>query len=90
MRYRKRDEVVDAVRYNGNNFEEIKNWAESFPRDEDSHKPQLEKYADVLYFVGGSGAEAANPGDWVIYKLQTKSFACLANEVFEDLYEHES
>lgn len=81
-RYRKKPVVIEAVRWTGENRDEIKNFA-----------PEEYSVAGTLYFVGNQvaivtleGEMRAGPGDWIIRGVKDEVYPCKP-DIFAATYE---
>jgi hypothetical protein len=75
-RYRKRPVLVEAMRWTGDNFREITDWA-----DDVWHKE-----GDLLVVHTLEGSMTANRGDWIVRGIKGE-FYPVRNDIFEATYE---
>ena len=76
MKYRKKPIVVDAIRFDGENFDEITNFAGKDSKREGRY----------IYIFTLEGVMETIKGDWIIKGTRGEFYPCKPN-VFSDVYE---
>ena len=94
MKYRKKPLEVEAIQWNGNNFDEIMNFVGDFH----GNKVAYENAEELAYSTGeitirtledgadGRAKHVASKGDWIIQGVQGKFYPCKP-DIFEETYE---
>lgn len=87
MQYRKRPAVIDAVQWDGDNFDAVLSWAMSFPPDGDRclvlrHVPESRE----ICIPTREGIMVASAGDWLIRGVAGEFYPCKAT-IFAATYE---
>jgi len=78
MKYRKKPIVIEAIRYNGDNFNCIRLFVGNTP---------LHRVGDdKLGIQTLEGIMIANPGDWIIKGIKGEFYPC-KNDIFEATYD---
>jgi len=80
MRFRKKPVVVDAVRFNGTNHDEIADFCAPHPVNVGG--------GYTLLIPTLEGLMTANKGDWIIKGVKGEFYPCKP-EIFEATYERE-
>lgn len=77
MKYRKKPVVIDAIRFNGENFNECKNWIGT-----DNFDNTL-NYPNILTL---EGTMEVSPGDYIIKGVKGEFYPCKP-DIFEMTYD---
>lgn len=78
-KYRKKPVVIDAIQYNGNNFDEIFHFINSV------HCCEIPINNDEYIIIETlEGDMKATPGDWIIKGVNREFYPC-KNDIFEKL-----
>jgi len=88
MKFRKKPVVVEAVQWNGKNFDEISNFIQDFHGHKKAYEDAEE---DALksgeYYINTlEGIMTANAGDWIIKGVKGEFYPCKP-DIFEKTYE---
>jgi hypothetical protein len=87
MKYRKKPEVVNAVIWNGNEFENgIPSWIGNALRSKPGSKGSVFRTGDKVQVFASDGMMIADPGDWIIKTKNGDMYPCKP-DVFKTLYE---
>lgn len=84
MKYRKKPVVIEAVRWTGENIEEINNFCGNYAKFATSHLGNV-----VFYSLGIETLEGfmqASVGDYIIKDANGEFYPCKAH-IFEETYE---
>lgn len=84
MKFRKKPVVIDAIRWTGDNYDEINNWTDS--RFQMITLPDQPEMTARIYDVLHETWVLLRDGDWVIRGVRGEYYPC-ANDVFESTYE---
>ncbi|HEM5596848.1 TPA: hypothetical protein U1680_002039 [Streptococcus suis] len=79
MRYRKKPVEVEAVQWNGRNFEEVYNLC-------DRSQLYYDEATNTLYILNLEGAMRADEGCYIIKGIQGEIYPC-KEDIFNDTYE---
>ena len=88
MKFRKKPVVVEAIQWNGKNFDEISNFIQDFH----GHKKVYEDAEEAAlksgeYYISTlEGIMTANAGDWIIKGVKGEFYPCKP-DIFEKTYE---
>jgi len=74
MKYRKKPIVIEAVQWNGHNFEELKLLGVKY------------EYEDHLVIPTLEGDMRAGVGDWIIKEVKGEMYP-VRNDIFQETYE---
>jgi len=88
MKFRKKPVVIEAVQWNGKNFDEVMNFMQDFH----GHKVNYENAEEAAYKSGElhiktlEGIMTASKNDWVIKGVKGEFYPCKP-DIFEATYE---
>lgn len=80
MKYRKKPVVIEAIKWTGNNIEEVVNFAK------DHLSIQYLDYPPSVHIYTLEGTMKANIGDYIIKGVQEEFYPC-KSDIFELTYE---
>jgi hypothetical protein len=83
-KFRKKPVVIDAIRFDGANYEEIGNWVGLWHDEDDG--PGMSEEKEGLRIETLEGAMLASPGDWVIRGVSGEFYPCKP-DIFDATYE---
>lgn len=88
MKFRKKPIIIEAIQWNGNNFDEISH----FTKEYHGHKLAYEEAEERAYSTGEllirtlEGIMTANTNDWIIKGVNGEFYPCKP-DIFEKTYE---
>ncbi len=84
-RYRKKPVVIEAVQFDGTNFDSIAAWVMPLARDDTDVGGQVgdDPHLDICTL---EGTMRADPGDWIIRGVQGEFYPCKP-DIFDATYE---
>jgi len=86
-KYRKKPIVIDAIQFNGSNFEEIFAWARRWHSEDTGPRMCQSNFeAEDLVISTLEGNHLANKGDWIIRGVEGEFYPCKP-DIFEKTYE---
>lgn len=86
--YRKKPVVIDAIQWNGKNFDEISNFIGEWHGHKKAHEDAEEHSLKTgeLYIHTLEGVMTASSGDWIIKGVKGEFYPCKP-DIFEATYE---
>lgn len=83
MKYKVKSSIIEAIRYTGNNFKDIKEFTEGTPIKEPLNFIG-EPYGIIYLDIPGEERQVVKVGDYIV-KVENKLYPCNV-EVFEMLF----
>ena len=92
MKYRKKPVVIKAIRWTGDNLQEVigftgkhPRWSEWF-RSWEEYEARVKADGGIFKIITLEGTMEASPGDWIIRGVKGEHYPC-KNEIFTMTYE---
>lgn len=92
MKYRKKPVVIEAIRWTGDNLQEVigftgkhQRWGEWFQSWEE-YEARVKADGGIFKIITLEGSMEASPGDWIIRGVKGEYYPC-KNEIFTMTYE---
>ncbi len=86
MYYKKKPVVVEAIQFNGNNFQEISNWVNRWYNEDAGPEVWDSDDGNVLIISSLENEYYVNKGDFIIRDIKNKFYPCKP-DIFEQTYE---
>lgn len=93
MRYRPKDRIVEAIQYNGSNFEQVKAWYAEHLMQPHEREPEIYEndsyggYTSELVFNFDNMEWTVEPGYWIVLALRSNSIGIWSDHLFQQDYE---
>jgi hypothetical protein len=87
-KFRKKPVIIEAIQWNGSNFDEIMNFMKEFHGHKLAYEDaeELAKQTGTLHINTLEGVMTATKGDWIIQGVQREFYPCKP-DIFEKTYE---
>lgn len=92
MKYRKKPVVIEAIRWTGENLQDVigftgkhPRWSEWF-RSWEEYEARVKADGGIFKIITLEGSMEASPGDWIIRGVKGEHYPC-KNEIFTMTYE---
>jgi hypothetical protein len=87
-KYKKKPVIIDAIQWNGTNFDEIMNFIEDFHGNKFNYENEEERAIKegTLFIQTLEGMHTANTNDWIIKGVAGEFYPCKP-DIFEKTYE---
>ena len=92
MKYRKKPVVIEAIRWTGDNLQEVigftgkhPRWSEWFQSWEE-YEARVNADGGIFKIITLEGTMEASPGDWIIRGVKGEHYPC-KSDIFEATYE---
>lgn len=88
MKYKKKPVVIDAVQWNGKNFDEVMNFMQEFHGHKRAYEDAEEGAikSGIISIRTLEGVMSASTNDWIIKGVQGEFYPCKP-DIFEKTYE---
>jgi hypothetical protein len=84
MLYQKKPVIINAIRFTGENYNEIDKWVSKWHDADDG--PGMSQETEGLRIETLEGVMLASPGDWIIRGIKGEFYPCKP-DVFEATYD---